>query len=582
MSTNRKFNSAKKRYFFARPVPLILCLVALLLASCSNPFGGGKTDTRQPTKVPPARQTYTIPEVGILDFDTLDPALAHDPSSIQAVQMYTTGLVSLNNQLHVQPQLAQSWQLGDDGVTWTFKLKKNLKFSDGTPLTSTDIAYSLNRALLPATKSTVAPLYLGLIKDSDQLLAGRIPTLIGDSILTPNKSTIVIITSKPASYFLSMLTNTCAYVVEKSLIQRYGTNFTDHLNAGGGAGPFKVATYVHRSHLDFIPNADYYDPRPQLQKVSLVLYHSQDDAYQDYLNGKLDETEVPSNQLSSLSKRKDFKQVPQLWINYYTMNYLAKPFDNIHIRQAFALAIDKNAIAKTIWSNTLLATNHIVPQGMDGYNPQLTGPDGTQSLSGNPTKAQQLLQQGLQEEHWTSVTQIPPIHLTYVTGVDSFDQEVQALIQDWQRVLHIQVIADPVDYTTLLDRVTAATGNANGIQMWGLAWVGEYPDLQDWLTHQFGRGSTYNNMNYGENTSATAAIQQEIQKQLAQADASNNATTRTQLYQQAEQQIINDVGWIPMTQETTTFLRSSNIVGIVDNGQNIIPPDDWATIYRVQ
>jgi peptide/nickel transport system substrate-binding protein/oligopeptide transport system substrate-binding protein len=89
-------------------------------------------------------------------------------------------------------------------------------------------------------------------------------------------------------------------------------------------------------------------------------------------------------------------------------------------------------------------------------------------------------------------------------------------------------------------------------------------------------------MNYGENSSPTAALQQQAQQQMAQADTDMNASQRTQRYQQAEQQIVNDVGWIPMTQETSTFLRSSNIVGIVDNAENIIPPDDWANIYRVQ
>lgn len=581
MSTQRKFNSVI-RYFFARPLPLILCLVILLLTACRNPFSDGKPDAKPPTKAPSSKQTFTIPEVGILDFATLDPALAHDPSSIQAVQMYTTGLVSLDHNLHVQPQLAQSWHLDADGVTWTFTLKKNLKFSDGTPITSEDVAYSLDRALQPATKSTTAPLYLRLIKHADQLLAGRSQTLIGDSILTPNAQTIVITTTTPAGYFLSMLTNPSANVVEKSLVQRYGSSFTEHLSTGGSSGPFTVATYVHRSRIDFVPNPHYYNARPQLQKVTLAIYHSQDDAYQDYMNKKIDETNVPVNQLDSARKRKDFKQVPQLWINYYTMNYLAKPFDNIHIRQAFALAIDKTAIAKNAWKGTVIPTNHIVPQGMDGYNAQLKGPDGTQSLSGNAAAAQKLLQQGLQEEHWTNVAQMPPIHLTYVTGVDSFNQEVMALQQDWQRTLHIQVIADPVDYTTLLDRVTAATGNENGIQMWGLAWVGEYPDLQDWLSLQFGRGSTNNNMNYGENSSATAALQQETQKTLEQADASQNGPARLQSYQRAEQQIINDVGWLPLTQESATFLRTNDIIGIVDNGQNSIPPDDWAHIYRVE
>src|SRR5205823_10973001 len=97
-------------------------------------------------------------------------------------------------------------------------------------------------------------------------------------------------------------------------------------------------------------------------------------------------------------KRSDFHQIPQLWINYYTMNYLVKPFDNIHIRQAFALAINKTTIANNVWKGTVVPTNHIVPEGMPGYNPDLSGPDGTSSLKGNPSRANTLLQER-SEEH---------------------------------------------------------------------------------------------------------------------------------------------------------------------------------------
>src|SRR5204863_6224429 len=178
---------------------------------------------------PQNKQTYSVPIVGIEDFDTLDPALAHDPNSISAIQMISTGLVGLNDTLQVVPQIATSWQVDARGTTWTFHLRPHLKFSDNTDLTSADVAYSIDRALQPDTKSTVAPLYLGLIKDSDQLLAGKRTTLIGDSILTPNPQTVVIITKQKAANFLSMLTSTCAYVVEKSLITKYREQFTDHL-----------------------------------------------------------------------------------------------------------------------------------------------------------------------------------------------------------------------------------------------------------------------------------------------------------------------------------------------------------------
>ncbi|HLI09934.1 MAG TPA: peptide ABC transporter substrate-binding protein [Ktedonobacteraceae bacterium] len=559
--------------------PFFLCLIALTFSSC-NLFGGN-TPVKL-VKAPASKQVYIAPETGITDFTTLDPALATDQPSINAIAMIFTGLVSLNDKLEVQPQLAQTWSLGSDGVTWTFHLKPNLKFSDGTSLTANDVVYSLDRALQPVTQSSIAPIYLALIKDSDQLLAGRISTLIGDSLLAPNASTVEIVTRKKAAYFPAMLTNNCAYVVEKSLITTYGVRFTDHLDQGGGAGPFKVLQYVHGQKIEFVPNHNYYGALPQLQKVIIPFYSTPDQTYQAYLQGQVQTTGVPLSIFGSDKKRSDFHEVPQLWIDYYTMNYLVKPFDNIDIRRAFALAIDKMAIANTVWKGSVIPTNHIVPQGMPGYNPNLTGPDGTTNLKGNPTLAKSLLSQGLQQEGWSSVSQMPPITLTYATGLSTMDQEVTALIQMWQQVLGVRVTPAPVDYNTLLDRVTAATNNPNGLQFWGLAWVAEYPDPQDWLTRQFDQASPNNNMNYGQNTSSDAARQQLTQQQLENADATMQQSNRFQAYAQAEQQLVNDVAWLPMYQTTSTFLRSPFVVGIADNAVGITPPDDWANIYVVQ
>jgi peptide/nickel transport system substrate-binding protein/oligopeptide transport system substrate-binding protein len=553
-----------------------------LLTGCSL-FGG--TAPVKVGKAPANQQVYTAPLLflsGTDDLTTLDPALAYDQNSLSVISMLYTGLVSLNDQMQVQPQLATSWTVSSDGLTWTFHLAPGLKFSDGTALTASDVAYSLNRALEPATKSTVAPIYLGLIENANKVLDGSLSTLIGTGIQVINPTTLQIITTTPAPYFLDMLAHATADVVEQKLIQQYGTSFTDHLTAGGGDGPFIVKQYIHGQKITLVPNPYYEGAEPQLRSVVFPFYTQEEAAYNDYAAGKVDTAGVPLSALSTISKRPDYHQVPQLWINYYTMNYKVPPFNNLSIRQAFALAINKTAIAKNVWKNTVIPTNHIVPQGMPGYNPDLKGPDGTTSLTGNPTEAQALLAQGLKQENWSSVSQMPQITLTYATGVSDFDQEVQSLVQMWKQVLGVTVQTNPVDPNTLLTQVSAATGNAQGIQMWGLSWVAEYPDPQDWLTRQFGNGSVYNNMNYGENVSSDAAEQQTVQANLLKADAASPASIRLQDYQQAEQQLVNDVAWIPLEQVTSIFLRKPFVVGFVDNGMGIVPPNDWSKIYILQ
>jgi oligopeptide transport system substrate-binding protein len=573
----------KKRHLRAM-APSVWCLLTTLLLTGCSLFGGSSTPPKV-GKAPANKQVFTSPLLllnGSTDLTTLDPALAYDQNSLTAISMIYTGLVTLDDHMQVQPQLASNWDLSSDGLTWTFHLKSGLKFSDGTSLTATDVAYSIDRALQPATKSTVAPIYLGIIHDADKVLGGSLPTLIGDGLQVVDQGTLKIITTKPAPYFLDMLAHACAYVVEQKLIKTYGSSFTDHLSEGGGDGPFMVKQYIHGQKIEFVPNPNYEGLKPQLRSVVFPFYTQEEAAYNDYAAGKVDTAGVPLAALPAITRRPDYHQVPQLWINYYTMNYKVAPFDNINIRQAFALALDKTAIAKNVWKNTVIPTNHIIPQGMPGYNPKLTGPDGTQSLKGNPTEARALLNQGLKDEGWTSISQMPQITLTYATGLSNFDQEVQSMVQMWQQVLGITVATNPVDSNTLLDQVSAATGNAQGIQMWGLSWVAEYPDPQDWLTRQFDNGSVYNNMNYGQNLSGDAAQQQNIQQSLEKADGNVQSDARLQAYQLDEQQLVNDVAWLPVEQVTSVFLRKPYVVGVVDNGVGIVPPNDWAGIYILQ
>ncbi|MDQ2905061.1 MAG: peptide ABC transporter substrate-binding protein [Chloroflexota bacterium] len=560
-------------------LPLLLCLVAILLAACASSGTAPGISSGAPQKAALERQVFIYPQAGISDIATFDPGLSTDAPSINAIDMVFTGLVQLNDKLEVRPQLAASWSESANSLTWTFHLKSNLKFSDGTPLTSADVAYSIDRALQPALHSTTAPIYLALIKDADKLVAGKIRTIIGDSVLTPDPGTVIIVASKKATYFLDALTYSCSYVVEKSLVEKYGPGFTEHLTEGGGSGPFKVQEWTHSKQIVFVPNPSYYGAQPQLQKVIFPFYKQVDTTYRAYQVGQVDYTTIPSTDYTQAQKRADFHKAPQLWTNYYAMNYLVKPFDSINMRKAFALAVNKDEIVHAVWKDKYIPTNHIVPSGMPGYNSALTGPDGTTSTRGNPTAAQQLFQAGLKDEGLTNASQLPPITLTYQSGSTDLDNEVAVLVQQWQRVLGVNVKAAPIDFNHLLTEITAAANNPNGLQFWGIAWIADYPDPQDWLTLQFDKNVPNNAWNYGQNHSADATQQQAVQTSLESADTNPDQNARMQAYQNAEQQLINDVAWLPMEQVQVAYVLKPYVQGLIVNAQSLIPPDDWSSIY---
>ncbi|HLZ55873.1 MAG TPA: peptide ABC transporter substrate-binding protein [Ktedonosporobacter sp.] len=561
-------------------LPGILCMLAMLVAACGS---NGTSDTSASStsqKASVDKQVFNLAFPGIEDIKTFDPAMATSQTSLDAINMSFTGLVQLDNNLQVQPQMASSWKQSADGLTWTFALKPGLKFSDGTPITSKDIAYSIDRALQPALNSPASPSYLNLIKDSDKLLTGKIKTIIGDSLMTPDDNTIVIVANTNASYFLATLTYQTSYVVEKSLVDKYGDiKWTDHLTEGGTAGPFKVQEYTHGQRIVFVPDPNYYGPKPQLQKVTYTFVKDAETAYKNYQVGSIDAVGVPFSHLEEAKAlTKEYHQVPILTTAYYGMNMLAKPFDNIKIRQAFALAINKDAINKAVYKGVYIPTNHIVPQGMPGYNPDLKGPDGMTSTSGNPTMAKQLLQEGMQEAGYANVAALPTISFKYPSGSADTDNEVAAVIQQWQSVLDVNVKAVPEDFEKLSAEQPQTVGN-DKLQFFYAAWGDDYPDPQDFLTLQFSKDSPNNQTNYGQNQTAAAATQVQMQNLMTQADTMTDSTARMKAYNQAEQHLVNDVAWLPTFQWARARLLQSYVVGRVYNAQDFIPADAWSKMY---
>ena len=566
-------------------LPILLALIAMLVVACEG--GGGTTNitpTSAPAKAPAVQQILYLP-LPVSDIPTFDPGLASDQASVDAINTVFTGMVQLNDQLQLTSQMATTWTSSSDGLTWTFTLKSGLKFSDGSPLTSADVVYSIDRALSPqvSNRSGEALTYLGLIKDSGKRMAGKIQNLINDSLLTPDANTVVIKLNSATAYFLQALAYPTSYVVEKKVITQWGLKWTDHMadNRGqGGAGPFMVSSYDHTKGINLIPNPNYYGPRPNLTKLNFLFYKSLNTQYNAFKTGQLDETAIPSANYEQASTRSDFSKNPELTISYYTMNYLIKPFDNIHVRQAFELALNKDVIAQAVYKGRMIPTCHIVPRGMPGYNPNLQCPGGAPT-SGDATKARELFNQGLQEEKLT-LARLPPIKITYPKGNPEQDDEIRAAQQMWQIVLGVNVQPDPIDFDMLLIDLDKTINNAKGLQMWAIGWIAEYPDPRDWTTLQFDKGSPYNSSNYGQNKSSDTVQQQQVQKQLEQADVKTDVNARFQMYIQAEQQLVNDVAWLPLWQDEATRLLKPYVIGRVYNDLGLVPPNDWANVYIAQ
>ncbi len=570
-------------------LPTFMVLVAMLVVACGGQANQpGTTPTTSHTKASQAQQVLISgAEIGTGDILSFDPALAPDAFSSSAIDMVFTGLVQLNDKLQVVCQLCSTYDVSTDGLTYTFHLKPNLMFSDGTPLTSADVVYSMDRALDPKTQSGTAPYYMRYIKDATARAGGKVKTLIGDSLLTPDASTVVVKAASPVAFFIESLVYPTSFVVEKSVIQKWGTAWTDHLtdNGGqGGDGPFKVQEYTHNKQIVFVPNPNYYGAKPQLAKVIFPFVKVADTGYQLYQVNQVDSTSIPTTHLTTDRTRSDYINAPFLAINYYTMNYLQKPFDVTSCRQAFAMAINKDLIVKSVWKNSFIATNHIVPQGQYGYDPNLKGPDGTTTTAGNATFAKQQLAACESAQGYASAANFPPITLTYSSaGSQDVRNEVAAMQQMWQTTLGITVKTNDIDINKLF--ADEGLGSNNPLQFYtGPAWLDDYPDPQDWITLQFDKGASQNGMSFGQNKGPDAAAQQALQTQMEQADTMPGTTdaqkaARAAAYNAIEQQLVNYVAWFPMEQQEINILQKPCVQGVVQNALGLVAPDDWGNIF---
>jgi ABC-type transport system substrate-binding protein len=540
-------------------------LLVLAMVACGNP---SSTSQGNAPAAPPDKQILRYP-IGAPDFSALDPAVSDATTDYTPVSLIFAGLVRLDSNNNVQLDLASSYKVSSDGITYTFTLHPNLTFSDGTSLTATDVAYSINRTLTPATASPTAS-FLSAIKDFLPMLTGKITTLIGDSLIVNDPQTLNIVLSAPAPYFMQELAGLNTHVVNKALIDKYGATWTDHLGEGAGAGIFKVDSYSHSQGMVLVPNPNYYGTKARLQKLEFLPSSDPDTVYKEYLAGQLDYASIPLSDLASDKSRKDYQHAGVLNIDFLEINFLAKPFDNAHIRQAFALAINKDIIASNVLHGAYEPTNHLLPEGMPGYNNKLTGPDGVSSTAGDKTKAQQLLQQGMQEAGYSSVSALPAITFTFPNLGQDFQNAAEAIVQQWQTVLGVTAQLQVEDIPTFLSRDLPATqGHAGPLQIWFLG----YSYLADpffWLNTFFGTGASLNDANYGQTPD-----QQAVQQQLATAATNSNAQQRTQQYNDAEQTIVNDVPWIPLVQGSLNVLINPKVQNFAANG----PTKTWSDVY---
>ncbi len=317
-------------------------------------------------------------------------------------------------------------------------------------------------------------------------------------------------------------------------------------------------------------NTAFWGTQPKLREVDVTFYKDTSLAYNAYLAGQADVGYAPASQLAKAKTRLGFHQIAVQQIDYYAMNWTMKPFNDVRMRQAFAIALDKQALANNVLQGTVQATNHIVPSGMPGYNPALTGPDGTQSLSGDTQMANQLATAYATDTKCgtaTDFSKCPKVILTIPPSNVDAASEAAAAQQMWLKAMPKYPITIQEQHTGgLLQSVSAY----HLVQFQATAWIEDYPDPQDWLTTNLACDSAYN---------AGGACDPQADALMKAADANPDQAARLVQYQQAEQILVSEVAWLPLDQATTWWETKPYLVNFTITAGGLIPKESWQSMY---
>ena len=450
---------------------------------------------------------------------TLDPAVSGETTSHSYIMQLFSGLVCLDDNLEPAPDIAQRWEVSDDGRTYTFYLRDDVSFHNGEAVKAEDFKYSWQRACDPDTGSLTAATYLGDIVGVKEVLAGETMEISGVKVI--DDFTLQVTIDAPKSYFLSKLTYPTAFVVDRANVESGGKWWQEP----NGTGPFKLKQWDENSLLVLEKSELYYG---DLAKVNNIVFYLWGGVPMNmYETGKIDVTGVSLHYIDKVIDKsgpfyRELAIVPELSFFYIGFNCSKPPFDDVNIRRAFSQAIDKDKLASLVFRGMVQRADGILPPGMPGFNEDLSG------LNYDINEAKELIS----ASKYGDVSELPPITITTAGWGGLISSELEAIVHQWRQNLGVEVTVRQLEPQRFLYHLKQEKD-----EMFYIGWIADYPHPQDFLEVLFYSGA---DNNYGDYSDP------EIDALLEMAGMEPDSNLSLALYQQAEQRLINDAACIPL------------------------------------
>ncbi len=323
--------------------------------------------------------------------NSLDPHIAQGNTAGAVLYDLNVGLTTLDGSSRVIPGSAESWTISPDGLTYTFTLRTGLKWSDGSPLSSEDFAWSARRLVTPATAARFASFFYP-VKNARAIVRGQMPPeSLG--VEAPDPRTVIYRLESPAAYFLENLASNVGAPVPRQQVEKYGRQWTRPGQMLTN-GPYRLTEVVPQSYVAIEKNPNFYAAGDV--KLDRVIYYptqNADTSLRRYLAGELDLVfNFPGEDVPKLLKErpKEVKISPSLSVNYLVMNLGKPPFNDPRVRRALSLALDRDGIVRKFLGPGYRPAWSITPPSVSGYTTPAS-PAAKQTAAARLAEARQLL-----------------------------------------------------------------------------------------------------------------------------------------------------------------------------------------------
>ena len=454
-----------------------------------------------------------------IDPHTLDPAISGDATSHEYVIQLFSGLVALDDNLEPAPDIAHDWTVSDDGRTYTFELRQDVRFHDGREVKAEDFKYSWDRAADPDTGSLTAASYLGDIVGVSEVLAGESNEISGVRVV--DDYTLEVTIDAPKSYFLSKLTYPTAYVVDSNNV-RPGRNWWSKPN---GTGSFKLKEWSEGSRLVLERNDQYYG---KLAEIGSIVFNILSGVPMNmYETGQIDIASTSATYMDRVTDKagpfhEELVTFPELSFFYIGFNATKPPFDDVNIRRAFSQTIDKDKLVSLVFRDTMEQADGILPPGIPGFNEALSG------LGLDVDGAKELIR----KSKYGSVAGLPPITLTTIGWGGLISRDLESVIHEWRQNLGVEVTVRQLEPERFLYHLKTEKD-----EMFDMGWIADYPHPQDFLEILF---HSQSETNYGEYNNP------KVDALLERAGVELDRELSLVLYQEAEQMMVDDAACLPL------------------------------------